>query len=70
MFQTFEPVQRVVGLHRDDLDLRIDFFQIAADAHDRAAGADAGEEMGYFAVRLAINFRPGIFIVGLRDSSD
>ena len=46
MFQAFEPVQRVVRLHGDDLNVRIDFFQIAAGAHDRAAGADAGDEVG------------------------
>ena len=46
MLQAFEAVQRLVGLDRDDAHVRVALVEVAAGAHDRARGSEAGHEMG------------------------
>ena len=45
VFQSLEPVERLVGLHADELDRGIQFLQASSRAHHRAGGAEAGDEM-------------------------
>ncbi len=51
------------GLDTDDPDRGIHLLQVAADAADRAAGADTGKEIVDVARRLAPDFGPGRVIV-------
>src|SRR5699024_2841577 len=46
-----------------DLDLRIAFLQVAADAADRATGADAGDQVREPAAGLLPDLRPGLLVV-------
>ena len=51
MFEPLEPVERVIRLDGDDLDLGIVLFESSTGAHNRAGGADAGGEVRDAAVQ-------------------
>ena len=57
---------RPVGVDAPHLDRGIPFLQIAADAADRAAGADADDEVRDRAVGLLPDLRPGLLVVRRR----
>ena len=52
-----------VGVDAPDFDLGVAFLQVPADAADRAAGADADDEVRDSAVGLFPDFRPGLFVM-------
>ena len=59
-------VDRAHGVGADDLDGRVLLLQVASRSGDRAAGADADDEVRELAVGLAPQLRPGRLVVGLR----
>ena len=71
MPSTFHGLRRVAGQDRalrvgaDDLDVRVLLLEVAADAGDRAAGADAGDEDGDPALGLLPDLRAGGAVVDL-----
>jgi len=56
VLEAFEAVQRGFGLHRDELDRGIQLTQPPADADERAARAEASDEMRDAARRLLPDF--------------
>src|SRR6201984_3471872 len=59
-------VERAYRIDADDFDVRIFFFQVAADAADRAPRSHAANEVGDFAFGIVPDLRAGGFVVGLR----
>ena len=57
VLQPLEPVERRVGLKRNQLDRRVELPQPAARADERAAGAEAGDEVRQPAARLLDDLR-------------
>ncbi len=59
-------VQRAVGIHGDNLHVRIFFFQIFSDAADGAAGAHTANEMRDLALAVFPNFGAGGAVMRFR----
>ncbi len=59
-------VDRALRIGADDLDVRVLLLEVASHPGDRAAGADADDEVRELAVGLAPQLRPGRLVVGLR----
>ena len=53
------------GMHGDHLDVRVPGLQVATVAGDRAAGAQASDEVGHLAFGLTPDLRAGRVDVGL-----
>ena len=64
--QLIGGVDRSLRIGADHVNVRILFLEIAADAGDRAAGADTGHEVGDLAAGLLPDLRAGGLVVGLR----
>src|SRR5690606_24768905 len=59
-------VHRALGGGADDLDVGVALLQVAPDAGDRAAGADAAHEVGDPPPGLGPDLGPGGVVLGLR----
>ncbi len=64
VLEAFEAVEGRVGLHGDALDARVELVQAAGGAHEGAAGAEAGDEVGDAAFGLLPDFVGGAVVVG------
>jgi hypothetical protein len=65
VLQPFEPVKRGVRLHGDALDGGVHLLEAAGDAHEGAAGAQAGNKMRDAPAGLVPDFEPGAVVVRL-----
>ena len=63
MLEPFEAVKRRVGLDRDQDDAVVVFAQAAADANERAAGAQAGNKVRDSPAQLLDQLRSGRVVV-------
>src|SRR5262249_55722837 len=66
VLEAFDSVPRVIGFDADDLDLWFPFAQIAAGSHDRAAGAEAGDEVRHRPGGIVPDLRAGALVMRLR----
>ena len=62
----FVRVDRALRIGADDLDVRVLLLEVARHPGDRAAGADADDQVRELAVGLAPQLRPGRLVVRLR----
>ena len=62
-------VDASLGVGADDLDRRVVLLEVLRHAGDRAAGADAGHEVGHPPAALLPDLGAGRLVVGARDSS-
>src|SRR5437016_8017232 len=64
MLETFQAMQRTIWLHTDALYFRLELFEPARDAHECAAGSQAGNKMCNLAFGLLPDFHRGGVIMG------